>query len=513
MSVRHLYRRLSLSISALITGRAAVALVAPPAEATRPAPPKDAVAIGTGGAVATVDPYATQVGVEVLRRGGNAVDAAVATAAALGVSEPYSAGVGGGGFFVFYDARTKKVKTIDGRETAPNGMDEDAFVENGVPIPFSEAVTSGLSVGVPGTPATWELALRLWGTTDLRKALRPATTLARKGFVVDETFRQQTADNAERFADFTSTRDLFLPGGKPPEVGTVLRNTDLARTYHELGRRGTEWLYGGRLGEEVVETVQHPPVVPGTTRNVRKGLMEMPDLSGYQALLRKPTQVSYRGLQVYGMAPPSSGGSTVGEALNILEGSPLGSLDRTEALHRYLEASALAFADRNRYVVTRHSSMCRWPSCCPRSLPTSGRASSPPPQQPSRWRRVRRTDRTRHAQPRRARRHSRPDRPVDDPSHDMGPVGQRRRLYADDRADRRFRHRRTRTRLPAQQRADRLQLHPDAGRPQPARAGEAAALVDESDHRVGREAANARPGISRRCNDYHHRAADVAQPG
>ena len=342
--------RALLTVPAALTGLLALTLVAPPAVATPKAPPKDPVAVGTGGAVSSVDPYATEIGLNVLRRGGNAVDAAVATAAALGVTEPYSAGIGGGGFFVYFDVRSGQVETIDGRETAPELMEEDAFVENGVPIPFAEAVTSGLSVGVPGTPATWELALDRWGSIDLRDALRPAAQLARRGFVVDETFHQQTEDNAARFADFTSTAELFLPDGTPPEPGSVLRNLDLARTYDLLGQRGTEYLYEGPLAGEIVDTVMQPPVVLGSTRNVRPGLMRLPDLAAYDALVKEPTMVEYRGLDVAGMGPPSSGGSTVGEALNILEGSDLGALDRTEALHRYLEASALAFADRNRYV-------------------------------------------------------------------------------------------------------------------------------------------------------------------
>ena len=229
-------------------------------------------------------------------------------------------------------------------------MRADSFVENGLPIPFAEAVTSGLSVGVPGTPATWELALDRWGSIDLRQALRPAARLASRGFVVDETFRQQTADNAARFAAFPSTRELFLPGGAPPEVGSVLRNRDLARTYTQLGKRGTDYLYEGRLGEDIVATVKQPPVDPSSTLLVRPGLMRQPDLDRYRALLRAPTLIDYRGLTIAGMAPPSSGGSTVGEALNILESSDLADLDRSEALHRYLEATALAFADRNRYV-------------------------------------------------------------------------------------------------------------------------------------------------------------------
>ena len=342
-------RRSQLLASALTT-LVALVLVGPPADAAPKAPAKDPMAVGRGGAVSSVDPYATEIGLNVLRRGGNAVDAAVATAAALGVTEPYSAGIGGGGFFVYYDARSGRVHTIDGRETAPARMQQGSFVENGQPIPFAEAVTSGLSVGVPGTPATWALALDRWGSTDLRQALRPAARLARRGFVVDETFRQQTAANAARFAAFSSTRELFLPGGAPPRVGSVLRNRDLARTYTQLGKRGTDYLYEGPLGEEIVETVKQPPVAPGSTLNVRPGLMEQRDLARYRALLRSPAVTDYRGLTVAGMAPPSSGGSTVGEALNILERSDLTALDRSEALHRYLEATALAFADRNRYV-------------------------------------------------------------------------------------------------------------------------------------------------------------------
>ena len=309
------------------------------------------VAVGRGGAVSTVDPEATRVGLDVLRRGGNAVDAAVAAAATLGVTEPYSAGIGGGGFFVYYDAASGTVSTIDGRETAPAAMQPNAFVDsNGAPIPFAEAVTSGLSVGTPGTPLTWQRALDEWGTLSLLQALRGAIVVAARGFVVDETFRQQTLDNLDRFDDFTSTRELFLPNGDAPAVGSVFRNRDLARTYVQLGARGVDWLYEGRLGRDVVRTAQQPPVVEGANRIVRPGLLERSDLAAYDAPFRAPTVSDYRGLDVYSMAPPSSGGSTVGEALNILEQFDLAGLDRTQALHHYLEASALAYADRNAHV-------------------------------------------------------------------------------------------------------------------------------------------------------------------
>ena len=323
---------------------------AAPEDAAVPPPEKVPRAVGTGGAVATVDPDATRVGLEVLAAGGNAADAAVAAAAALGVSEPYSAGVGGGGFFVYFDAASGEDTTIDGRETAPQAMGADAFLgEDGEPLPFAEAVTSGLSVGTPGTPLTWQRALDEFGTLSLAEALEGATELAEEGFVVDETFRQQTADNEERFRRFTPTAELFLPGGALPEVGSVFRNPDLARTYELLAAKGVEAFYTGELAEEVVRTAQEPPVADGAAP-VRAGLLEESDLAGYEAPLREPTRIEYRGLEVYGMAPPSSGGSTVGEALNVLEGAELATLPEIDVLHTYLEASALAFADRNAYV-------------------------------------------------------------------------------------------------------------------------------------------------------------------
>jgi gamma-glutamyltranspeptidase / glutathione hydrolase len=313
---------------------------------------KQPVATGTGGAIATVDLDASAAGLEVLRHGGNAVDAAVAAAATLGVTEAYSAGIGGGGFMVVYLAGKRRVVTIDGRETAPAAFEEGSFIDpaTGAPIPFPERVTSGLGVGVPGTVATWQRALRDYGTRPLGKLLRPAIRVAERGFVVDQTFHDQTASNAARFAAFPATAELFLPGGTPPAVGSVLRNPDLARTYRLLARHGTGPFYRGRIAEAIAETVQDPPVGPTTTLNVRPGLMTEDDLAGYRALERPPTRVGYRGHQVYGMGPPSSGGSTVGEALNILEGYDLGGESYTQALFHYLEASRLAFADRNRWV-------------------------------------------------------------------------------------------------------------------------------------------------------------------
>ncbi|HJR40252.1 MAG TPA: gamma-glutamyltransferase [Nocardioidaceae bacterium] len=308
---------------------------------------------GFGGAVSSVDPEASKIGIEVLKRGGNAVDAAVATAAALGVTEPYSAGIGGGGYFVFYDADTEKVMTIDGRETAPEAIDRDAFIDPATGEPynfFPERVTSGVSIGVPGTLATWEKALDEWGSYSLRKALRPATKLARRGFVVDETFEQQTVENQERFEAYTTTPELFLPGGEAPEPGSIFRNRDLARTYQQIAKRGTDYFYEGPLAEEIVAVVQDPPKSPTTDLPVPPGEMTLEDLDDYRAKLQKPTKSDYRGYEIFGMAPSSSGGTTVGESLNIVEQSISRDANEVTALHHYLEASALAFADRAAYL-------------------------------------------------------------------------------------------------------------------------------------------------------------------
>lgn len=315
-------------------------------------------ATGYGGAVSTVDVDASAAAIEVLRKGGNAVDAAVAAAATLGVTEPYSAGIGGGGYFVYYDAKSKKVHTIDGRETAPAAMPTDAFIKPGTAeaFAFKKQATSGISVGVPGTAATWERALKRWGSLSLADVLDPAIDVATDGFVVDETFRQQTLENKDRFLPFEATRELFLPGADndAPAVGSTFKNKDLAQTYRLLAKEGMDAFYEDELADEIAKTVRNAPSsldpmvpVPGPA-----GVMTTEDLDDYKVLDQKPTHVDYRGYDVYGMAPSSSGGTTVGEALNILEtfGLPALKDDKAKVLHHYLEASALAFADRAKYL-------------------------------------------------------------------------------------------------------------------------------------------------------------------
>ena len=347
----------ALATSVLVAGLLALA---PPAPAQSPSEPttarpngKTPTAVGTGGAVSTVDPEASAAALKVLKKGGNAADAAVAAAATLGVTEPYSAGIGGGGYFVFYDAKTGKVSTIDGRETAPKKMPNDAFVDPATGDPYNftpELVTSGVSVGTPGTAATWDRALRKFGTLSMADALKPAIKVATRGFKVDDTFRQQTLDNEERFRAFKASKRLFLPKGDAPKVGSIFTNPELAATYTDLGERGLKAFYQGPLAKLMVDVVRKPRTTKNTDLPVPRGYLSRSDLKDYKVLGQAPTKVSYRGYDVYGMAPSSSGGSTVGEALNILERTDLAKLAPEQVLHHYLEAGSLAFADRAKYL-------------------------------------------------------------------------------------------------------------------------------------------------------------------
>ncbi|MEM7065507.1 MAG: gamma-glutamyltransferase [Cyanobacteria bacterium P01_B01_bin.77] len=312
------------------------------------------VAKGTGGAVASVDQDASQIGIKVLRQGGNAVDAAVATAAALGVTEPFSAGIGGGGFMMIYLHDQDRVITLDGREEAPEAVTANLFQDPQNPaenLPFfPNRISSGLAVGVPGTPLNWQTALSRYGTLSLSEALAPAIELAEAGFMVDETFAQQVIRNQERFGAFASTRQLYLPQGMPPAVGTLLRNPDIAQAYKLLADQGVNSFYRGELAQAIVETVQSPPVVTNPPFTVQPGSMTLGDLDRYEVRVRPPVVSEYRGYRLYGMGLPSSGGITVAQTLGRLESKDLSSLDRAEALHWVIEAERLAFCDRNAYI-------------------------------------------------------------------------------------------------------------------------------------------------------------------
>ena len=339
---RRLLPVLAMALAALALGVGAAADVG-----SGSGPP---TSIGHGGAAASVERIATQAAIDTLKKGGNAIDAAVAAAGVLGVTEPFSCGVGGGGFMVIRTAEGK-VTTIDGRETAPAAMTPTSFWENGTPLPFNDARFSGMSVGVPGTVATWVDALDEYGTMRLADVLQPGIHVARHGYLIDQTWFDQANAVRDWFDDVPATAALFLdPDGTPRDVGTVFTNPDLAATYERIAHLGLKGFYRGAIADALVNTVDYPTVSPTANHVFRPGVIKMRDLHTYAAPERAATHVNYRGLDVYSMGPPSSGGSTVGEALNILGGYPLSSMTTDEAFHYYLEASRYSFADRNAYL-------------------------------------------------------------------------------------------------------------------------------------------------------------------
>jgi gamma-glutamyltranspeptidase/glutathione hydrolase len=312
-----------------------------------------AVAVGSGGAVSSMDAGASQAGIDVLSHGGNAIDAAVATESALGVTIPFVAGPGGGGFMVIYLAKSHQVITIDGRENCPAACTTSMFIDpkTGQPLGYDYASDQPLATGVPSMVATWAKAVSLYGRKSLAADLQPAINVATSGFRVNADFQQLTESDLPELQAYPASRSLLLTSqGNPLPVGYLLRNPDLAKTYKLIAQYGPSYLYDGPLGQAVVQADDHPVLTPGQTTVTLPGIMTTDDLKAYQATVRPPTRVNYRGLDIYSMAPPSSSGTTVGEALNILSGYKLASEPRATALFHYLEASRLSYADRNAYV-------------------------------------------------------------------------------------------------------------------------------------------------------------------
>ena len=309
---------------------------------------KTPVATGTGGAVASISEEASKSAMTILKQGGNAIDAAVAAAATLGVTDPFSCGIGGGGFMVIYLAREKRVITIDHRETAPASFTPAVFQENGKPLVYEASIATGPAVGVPGTVRGWHDALERYGSMSFKQVLAPAIGVATKGFTVSDNFHHWTTVNEKKFQSFTSASALYLKNGKALPVGTLLRNPGMARAYREIAAGGQKAFYEGPMASAIVAAVNQPPVAPGLT--VRPGNMTLADLANYESRIRQPVRSTYRGYELVGMSLPSSGGVTIGMALNILEGYDLKSMPRAHAEHLYLEASRLAFADRGAYM-------------------------------------------------------------------------------------------------------------------------------------------------------------------
>ncbi|WP_372604465.1 gamma-glutamyltransferase [Actibacterium sp.] len=295
--------------------------------------------------VAVANPLAAQAGADVLRTGGTAADAMVAVQTVLGLVEPQSSGLGGGAFLVWYDATSGELTTLDARETAPLNADPKLFLDaEGAPLKFFDAVVGGLSVGTPGTPALLAEAHARWGRADWPRLFDAAISLADQGFAVSPRLAEQVASDAERLARFPATAAYFLPDGQPLRAGQSLRNPAYADTLRALAQQGAGAFYSGPIAQDIVATVQTAPGNPGK--------LSQTDLALYQVIARPAVCAGYRGDQVCGMGPPSSGGLTVGQILGMLQGYDLAALgpDSAESWRLIGDASRLAFADRGRYM-------------------------------------------------------------------------------------------------------------------------------------------------------------------
>lgn len=295
--------------------------------------------------VATAHPLATEAGLEILRAGGSAADAAIAVQLVLGLVEPQSSGLGGGAFLVHWAAQSRELTTFDGRETAPAAARPDRFIKDGRPLPFDRAVRSGLSVGVPGTVRLMELAHQRYGRLPWARLFEAAIKLATEGFAVTPRLHGLLAnDGPQRFAP-PARAYFFDAQGKPPAIGQTLRNPAYAATLERLQREGAAAFYAGPIADDIVAAVRAHEV-PGD--------ITLADLAAYRAKERPPVCVPYRGHQVCGMGPPSSGALTIGQALMLLDGFSLGEGARSAMapgpVHLIAEALKLAFADRNWYL-------------------------------------------------------------------------------------------------------------------------------------------------------------------
>ncbi len=304
-------------------------------QSPRPSPPSalhDA-------AIATAHPLATQAGVQILQQGGNAFDAAVAVTAALAVVEPYSSGLGGGGFWLLHKARDNTQVMIDGREKAPLAAHRDMYLDaDGEVIPRA-SVDGPLSAGIPGVPAAMAHLAKQYGRLPLKQCLQPAIALARNGFAVDEHYRRMAQFRQSVLQNWEDSEAIFLQDGEVPDVGYIIRQPDLANTLEQIANQGADAFYKGEIADKLVRSVRE-----------NGGIWTLRDLAQYNIVERLPLQFSYNGMRVTSVVPPSSGGVALAQIFNLLA---LGNYDKLNAVdkkHLLIEAMRRAYRDRAEYL-------------------------------------------------------------------------------------------------------------------------------------------------------------------
>ncbi len=295
--------------------------------------------------VSAANPYAVKAGREILRAGGSAVDAAIATQLVLNLVEPQSSGIGGGAFILHFEKMRQRVVAYDGRETAPAAATPDRFMRDGRPLPFRNAVNSGLSIGVPGLVRVMEDAHRKHGRLEWAALFDPAIKLAREGFTVSTRLNLLLRWMGADWFNPPARAYFFPDDGSPVGIGEVLKNPEFADTLEAIAAGGSAAIYSGELAGRIVDAVKAAPNFSGD--------LTLADLAGYRSVEREPVCVIYRGKHVCGMGPPSSGAHTVGQTLAMLEAFDIGGAGEgmsPRALHLFAEAQKLSYADRDRYL-------------------------------------------------------------------------------------------------------------------------------------------------------------------
>ena len=296
--------------------------------------------VGQKGMVVAAHPLAVEAGLRMLKKGGNAVDAAVATAFALNAAEPFASGIGGGGFMVIYLAREKKATVINYREKAPQKAWPEMFREKGEKEPEWRR-SSGLAVAVPGALAGWSLALQKYGTRSLAEAAQRAVEIAEEGYTISPTFSSINKDEYETLIKNGADETCYLNEGFPYEPGEFFSNPDLARTFRLISQKGAAEFYTGELASKIVEAVR-----------TRGGILTLEDLAAYKAVELPPLQGTYKDFMIYTAPPPASGGLHLIQFLNIISCWPVGEWGHNSAafIHHLSEALRFIFADKERYL-------------------------------------------------------------------------------------------------------------------------------------------------------------------
>ena len=296
---------------------------------------------GKNGMVASEQGLATQVGLDILKQGGNAIDAAVAVGFALAVVLPNAGNIGGGGFMVLHDDKTGKDVAIDFREIAPAKASRDMYLDNQGNVIDGKSLFTHDASGVPGTVAGMEYALKKWGTMPLSKVLEPAIKLADKGFIVSDILAQTLKEEKSTLGKWSSSKAIFFKNGEPLKSGDLLVQKDLAKSLSLIAKQGAKAFYQGEIATKIAKEMQS-----------HGGTMALEDLKAYKVVERQPIIGDYRGYKVVTMPPPSSGGVHLIEILNMLEHYPIkeDGVNSAKNIHHMAESMKLAYADRSEYL-------------------------------------------------------------------------------------------------------------------------------------------------------------------